>query len=581
MRGWWFCLLLALLFGLHPVEAQQSREARKALQSGRNALRKLTGRFSKPTPLRRTYPLGCRALTAYGLLEAGLSPQEPKLVELFESMKGVDDRSVYSRSLHVLALDAYWRSLQSAEEPSSEDSLSSLSAAIRKHAEWLLAARGPLGLWSYGPAVQSSPFRRVDLSNSAYAVMALQVSRRHGVQIPDAVPRELLETLLQCGTAQVGVRTDAFLGVGWWGDEIPTELADTILPTPQGFDLRGSIRTWPYELVLTGKDPEPVGANWTSTVSAVGILLHVREWLPVNAPEILTIDRAITGGLLAIFRDTSQLFRNPRQVPTQNYYYSAFALERVLDLSGIESFGGQEWFQRLSSTLTKAQGRTGTWQLSPVDPEMVAVNTAFAVLTLSRAGRHLRGEQSPAVTQPGSTSAISRVRPAKAESPAGQGSSASRDLKPETAATPTWAQALRDLGASRTPALLKEITTEFGKLPETQRRDLLDELLLLLDRRADSVDEYARQQIRLLAPKGLATDTDFGDWLYQSQWLHLKSRLELSEDPVERALLRNTIATLGQRVLPHIEGILDREQYLFDWVLIRARITGESLGLPQ
>lgn len=60
-------------------------------------------------------------------------------------------------------------------------------------------------------------------------------------------------------------------------------------------------------------------------------------------------------------------------------------------------------------------------------------------------------------------------------------------------------------------------------------------------------------------------------------WRTLRRRLEEADDEAQRRAVRAEIIALGDEILPRVDQILARNQYAFDWVLIRHAITG-SLG---
>ena len=65
---------------------------------------------------------------------------------------------------------------------------------------------------------------------------------------------------------------------------------------------------------------------------------------------------------------------------------------------------------------------------------------------------------------------------------------------------------------------------------------------------------------------------------FRLDWDRLKIALESARAAEERQQLRGRIVALGRRVVPEIDRILARDQYAFDWLLIREAITGETRG---
>lgn len=589
-------LVVGLVGLLDLTHAAPPSAVDESVKQGRESLLRSLPELKQSTPLRAQYPLGCRALTAYALFESGSEPGKVKIQRLLEEMATIEDRHVYSLSVYVLALDAWHRALSrstaSVTKKTMAESLATIQFELARVCEKLHDARSERsGLWGYSKTVAGSVFDQPDLSNSGFAVMALQVARSHGISVS---PRDRELIVRDHLAARRPIEEPAFEvllgGRGWWTTSAAApqlEGKSQVTIRPDGTILLGSAgATWHYQLTKNGTVvPEAAFTTFSMTASTLSSLLQMRQWYPDRATRRRQqIDEAIVSGLAHFVGQTDRIHGVSKGRRPRFSLAIAFSVERALDLAGIDTLQGRPWFSALADQLIAQQQSDGSWgRIEQLDPELRRVETAFAVLTLSRAGRHLSRDYAAAGPgdEPGSSSEPKSEAGAVADAP---GAGEERSARPEATRPEPKATEVRflleDLFRHRTSENLAVVRACLDAMPGPERKQSLTDVLLLMNGSGDDVDRFAGAQ--LLEIGGLPTGTSADEvkaWLHREHWPVLRGDLESAPDLGRRQRLRRLIASLGDRVLPDVEAILQTDSYLFDWVLVREAITGRRRGL--
>ncbi|MCI0651344.1 MAG: hypothetical protein L0Z55_05630, partial [Planctomycetes bacterium] len=365
-----------------------------------------------------SYPLGIRALPAYALLEAGVPASAPLMKQLFAQMERLPLDRVYSVAVYAMALDAYLRAAGRGEEAGTGGrtgvgggkSGGSARARLEHLIDWLVQARSVgRGVWGYTPIGKGKPLEWVDFSNTQFAVLGLQVGVRNEVRIPDAVFEEICFAFEKNGARRLDGEVDLHCGGGgWWTDsglapgplvEGKTGVAGTgpIELRQGGFQLRGAPREWQYKPTWgASSEREFVFASFSMTAAATSSLMIAREAL-ARAKELpekrrAEVDSLIAGGVIALKSSFHTLAPVVFGSIFNNYYYDLYSFEKAMDLGGIATFGGIDWYRVQAVELLAAQRNDGAWgsAASGKDLEHDIVSTSFALLFLRRATRNLR-----------------------------------------------------------------------------------------------------------------------------------------------------------------------------------------------
>jgi hypothetical protein len=349
--------------------------------------------------------LGVNALVLLTLAKSGV-PVEDKAVEKllshcksdFNLMKGRKNVTVYSAATLLMALDAVYNP-QAKDETIIErdrDGYGGATRVTRKKtpckypsgvqplveelAKILRAAQVPMGGWRY-PGQEGSVPGVVDLSNTQYAMLALDAAARCGVAVPLEVWTKALDYLLKEQDAD-GFKSELFV-------ENPAYEPGTDDPPRWVSAGKRKARGWTY---LPGhKDPN------TGSMTCAGIvcLAIVKERLTEAGkcpPETgHKIDTALLDGL-AWLSDAFTVKDNP-VVPAAAamwHYYYLYGLERVGAFTGVRHHQKREWYAEGARHLLGGQVKNGHWPTGAMlnkpsdNTESEIVQTCFALLFLKR-----------------------------------------------------------------------------------------------------------------------------------------------------------------------------------------------------
>ncbi len=289
------------------------------------------------------YHGGTTALSLLALLHCDgiLSDDPPRekarklaIQKALANLRKIDSPKVYVRALQTMAL---------AEARNAQD-----RPLIEANVKWLLEARvkkaGQFIGWGYENRAESMTS---DASNSQYAMLALWYARQAGVKIDREV--------------WVGIQnyyTRSQSKDGWWNyslDYGPTDkdrpsLTMTVAGlcglTIAGMELNGGREQWQPNGVFKNCGAYGDDANTAKALA----------WISKN----FTLD----------FSDRA--------------YYHLYGLERAGRLTGMRFFGEHDWYREGCEFLVKRQEPGGGWKTGGGWDRWPHVNTAFALLFLSK-----------------------------------------------------------------------------------------------------------------------------------------------------------------------------------------------------
>ncbi len=506
---WTLVSLLCVLLFPSVTEGQDGerhfrREVRAAIDRGRGYLvRSLTRKRKRAnTQFESAYPMGYRSLIAYALLEAGTAPDSAEIVELFESLQKLRVEKTYSASLYAMALDALARARQLSLPPDdrkkgalSRKERGRLQASIR----WLLEAKWPnQGTWGYERWQNEKRAKWQDYSNTQFAVLALAVGAKHGIDIPNSVFEEVIVSFRDNSWPLGPPETLNSEGPGWWRDvaEIggggATGVAGPVTSTDAGFRLRGAPQAWGYRPGFGGQGSP---GQYSMIAAATSCLIVAREGLGAKLKRNprWDIDRLIAGGMISLHHGWNRLFPSPGDSIHRNYYYTLYSLEKALDLGGIVLLGDIDWYRQQAVLLINDQRQSGAWGRSDNGPEYQEVSTAFALLFLKRATLHLRVEEQGAIlTGSGGSSGVDE----------------GRVYVPSLRGTVDIAEAFESLEDLRTQQYLRLAREIVASIPPEQLLDLLPHFAKVRNGSRDAADRLATETIQSVTglPVGVSTE---------------------------------------------------------------------------
>ena len=225
-------------------------------------------------------------------------------------------------------------------------------------------------IWRYpGPAGQNQ-----DLSNTQYALLALQAAARCGLRVSPEVYKKALVYVLanqQKNGPEVklyGANPAWQPGVDRYGPVIPIGTARA--------------RGWGY---MPGT--QRTGSMTTAGIAALAIISErLRKLEQLTKADAAKIREALRDGV-GWFSKHFTVAKNPGN-PGWHYYY-LYGLERAGDLLGVRYLGEHDWYREGADHLIAAQQDGGSWSggegAGGVHPEDETLRTCFALLFLKRA----------------------------------------------------------------------------------------------------------------------------------------------------------------------------------------------------
>ncbi|MDA1193935.1 MAG: hypothetical protein O2894_02010 [Planctomycetota bacterium] len=325
------------------------------------------------------------------------------------NLKGSGKLTIYTAATLVLALDALYNPGAGQQAAIKKDRYGEpvppkttpckYPSAIRKWIQDLVqfvieAQVKPSGGWRYPGNPLSAPDGDTDLSNTQYALLALDAAARCGIKAPPETWRLAAEYVLR------EQDKDGLDGAIW----VENEAWEPGYDDPPRFTTVGNAlsRPWTY---LPGDTELPTGSM---TAAGLTCLAMCKEhlWLEKKLEQELRgrIDRGLLSGMVWLGENFS-VEENPTPGgASQWHYYYLYGLERAGLKIGTRYFGKHDWYREGGEHLLGAQEKTGGWKepdgtVRPADStESAITQTCFAILFLKRTTREPYVPMMPPVT---------------------------------------------------------------------------------------------------------------------------------------------------------------------------------------
>lgn len=305
-----------------PDEIPLALRVNKAIAHGVDYLRRLQhpdGSFGG----HEDHPGGVTALVAFTLARSGVRRNDPALTRAWAALAGVEFRSTYSASMHLLLCETMRDPARGAEAQRSLD---------------LLLENRPQGVWAY-------PWGRPDNSNTQFALLGLRAATRMGLTVPEKVWLEALDGL------------SLFQDKG--GGSIYAPGAPNQNP------------------------PVPYAGMTAASLASLAVLQEAARDHP-RLRAVLERCKWIAAGerWLESRFDVKHNYREDGSWKANGQFHHAYlwALERWCGLTGRATVAGRDWYAEGASFLLETQARNGSW-----DAEAGPSTTCFALLFLRRA----------------------------------------------------------------------------------------------------------------------------------------------------------------------------------------------------
>ncbi|MDF1703051.1 MAG: hypothetical protein P1V36_18025 [Planctomycetota bacterium] len=361
----------------------------------------------------RTYNImevGLDALVILTLAHGGAKPKDKAITSCLNfcrghysgegglNLKGSGKLTVYTAATLIMALDALYNPGHEAKNKLKKDRYGNVippkptkckyPSSIRKWIQELVSfiinnqVKGSGG-WRYPGNPLAAPDAETDLSNTQYALLALDAAARCGIKAPPETWRNAAEHVLR-EQDKDGLDTPIW---------IENEAWEPGLDKPARFTAVGETlaRPWTY---LPADTELPTGSM---TAAGVTCLAMCKEhlWLQKKLDPALRgrIDKGLISGM-AWLGDNFSVEENPTPGgASQWHYYYLYGLERAGLKVGTRWFGKHDWYREGGEHLLGAQEKNGGWKepdgtVRPADAtESKITQTCFAILFLKRTTR--------------------------------------------------------------------------------------------------------------------------------------------------------------------------------------------------
>jgi len=354
--------------------------------------------------------LGLNALVILTLAHCGVGPDEKSIQRCLGfcrshysgksglNLKGTGKLTIYTAATLILALDALYVPDAGKKLAIKRDRYGNAHPpkpikckypkAIRKWIQELVKfivanQVKPSGGWRYPGNPLSAPDGDTDLSNTQYALLALDAASRCGILAP-------IETWQAAATYLLGEQDDDGLDAAVW---IENEAWEPGFEKPPRFveAAQTLARGWTY---LPGDTELPTGSMTTAGVTCLAMCKeHLWARKKLDAKLRGAIDRGLLAGLAWLSENwTVQDNPTPGGASMWHYYY-LYGLERTGSKVGTRWIGRHDWYREGGEHLLEVQEKNGAWKepdatVRPADStESEITQTCFALLFLKRSTR--------------------------------------------------------------------------------------------------------------------------------------------------------------------------------------------------
>lgn len=372
------------------------------------------------------YPMtqGVTALSAFALLKCGVEPSDPVLEKAFAYIRSQELKWTYEVSCVLLAIEAKANPEARADEDEGGTTTRRAPRGRATPADMDLARRcveflvrhQQVGLWRYPSGSQE------DVSNTQYALLALDAAERLGIAVPKEVYEKVALRLLEgqekdgevVPTFPVPGADRSFRELKAIQEDMEKEIRalekrfkkDPNKPDADGQTLadrtatveRGAARRiletgerppmkargWAYFLPGTSGHTWQTTPNGSMTASGLAALFICKsrlEGTPKWGPLQARVDQALRDAAAWLAKNYS-ISSNPSG--TIHAYYYLYGFERAGILGLIGRFGEHDWYMEGCDHLLKSQLGNGEWNAALRGTGGPVPDTCFALLFLAR-----------------------------------------------------------------------------------------------------------------------------------------------------------------------------------------------------
>ena len=346
------------------------------------------------TPFGKKYTGGATALAGLALLECGVAPNDPAIKRAADAVRkrAITETYVYSVSLYILFLDK----LGDPQDEPFIEALATRLLAGQDRTRWA---------WSYECYPRDRPLDNAEVTrlNDVLKNRKDLTGKPPGFKprTEKDLPKEVLQPIYQIyrtkaqpATAAVDNSNSQFALLALWVSRrhgIPADFAIAMVEQR----LRATQRPhggWTYrypdkviaEAMFQTQDYQPSPAMTCSGLLGMALAHGILD--PSKRSKFdLTNDPAVKYGFLALAAcvgdPTGDVRKAPRLTKPGKNYYFLWSLERMAVLYDIKTIGGKDWYRWGAEILVANQGGDGGWH---GDYTQGGCDTCFALLFLKR-----------------------------------------------------------------------------------------------------------------------------------------------------------------------------------------------------
>jgi hypothetical protein len=334
---------------------------------------------------------GGTALALLTQLMCDVSPEDTRIKNAFDMLKGMKMENTYSVACSLMAYEARYISeeerrsyLSNADPPEFKRDLTPEDRVeMQRLVQWLKDNQNETNpFYNYSRGADDDK-QRFDFSNTQYALLGLAAALRCKIRIPPGIIRPLIEELIKF-QQQSGPKVKRIIGY-----KPPERGKERQTRAPQATRV-SEARGWAYRTQAKwSKYTEVTDSYGSMTVAGLTCLLAAMDIAHSMAPEDFRAEfgsqanhagwekranESLEGGM-AWLEHWFSVTRNPNR-GRHWYLYYMYGLERVMMLSQLRWIGERNWYNEGAGVLVVTQAENGGWG--------DLAETCFALLVLKK-----------------------------------------------------------------------------------------------------------------------------------------------------------------------------------------------------
>jgi len=334
------------------VEPDKDKRLAAALELAEKNLADKKGKLPSNLAKQFRHGLGEETLIGLALVKAGVSPNHPLMVQIWDDLQRDRCNQTYCAGVGLMLVEAM------LHPPSGDAWLLAINDK-QKITQWVnrvaneLAAAGHSGGWSYG----GKAYRDHDHSNTQYAALGLKAAKLSGWDSkgssPATVWTPLMEHFMKAQEkngpeVKLSVQTEK---TGTGGVDYSTDAWKKTAGQDYGYEASAQARGWDYKTDERSSSGPP-SASLNMTIAGLTAIILARSELlspagdkakdPKHKAHDPNVDRALCDGMAWVQAHWPQKITDG---------YGLYGIERLGVLGNLAMIGGHHWYRELAPML--------------------------------------------------------------------------------------------------------------------------------------------------------------------------------------------------------------------------------------